>query len=82
VQIADNKSYFYNTNAVSMNPNPSDNASARREAIFREYEKVLSENGSKGPHLSKQYLYTEVADRLNYSAEYVGKVIVAHLKKH
>lgn len=61
---------------------PGENAIERRRKIFQEYEKVISELGPDiAPNFAKTKIYEKVADNLNYSPEWVRKVIASFLKK-
>lgn len=60
---------------------PGENAQLRRQAIYKEYEKVLADKGGEARKYAKQAIYDMVADNLNYSPEYVRKVIACYLKK-
>jgi hypothetical protein len=68
-----------------MNKKPGENSSLRRLAIYREYEKVIAKytanHGILATDIAKGKLYTEVADALNYSVEYVRKVVYSFLKE-
>ena len=80
-------SYFYNKDVVLMYE-PGENAQLRRNAIYKEYERVLAEirllkqqpSGIDPEEIAKKSLYERVADNLNYSPEYVRKVIAWCLK--
>ncbi len=80
--IVVNKTYLYIQNAVFMDK-PGDNAEQRRHAIFQEYERVLKNHGTNATKFAKKEIYREVASNLNYSFEWVRKVIAYYLKnKH
>lgn len=76
---ADKLSYFYGKDAAYMNQ-PGENAQLRRQAIYREYERVLAEKGEDARVIARKAIYERVADNLNYSPGYVRKVIACYLK--
>lgn len=54
----------------------------RRQAIFREYERILIDLGpERATEKPKKKIYEMVADNLNYSPNYVAKVIASFLRK-
>lgn len=63
---------------------PNSNANRRHKQIFQLYQekfnKFLEENKRKVQYTSMRYIYDEIAEEMNYSSEYIAKLIKKQLK--
>jgi hypothetical protein len=56
------------------------NGLARQETVYQVYLSVINGYGNHARFIPKKHLYEETAERTNYSAEHVRKIISKRLK--